>query len=320
MRSFEVFPQIALPVVPEVYRPGYLGLLETGEFYQRVSEATMRLESCEMCSLRCGANRREGQLGKCRTSEKARLSSYGPHMGEESVLRGTKGSGTVFFGGCSMRCQYCQNYDISQTRVGDEIEAEDLADIMLELQDYGCHNINFVTPDHVVPQIMLAVLVAAKKGLEIPLVWNSGGFDSIESLRLLDRIIDIYMPDMKYSDARTARRYSRVENYPETNREAVREMHRQVGDLVLNEEGTAQRGLLVRHLVLPHGLAGTEETMRFLAEEISTETYVNIMGQYRPTFQAHLFASLNRPVTPEEYKEAVEMARQAGITRLEEHF
>lgn len=320
MRNFEVFPQIALPVVPEIYRPSYLGLLESGEFYQRVSEATMQLESCELCSLRCGANRRQGQLGKCRTGEKVQLSSYGPHMGEESVLRGTKGSGTIFFGGCSMRCQYCQNYDISQTRGGDEIEAEDLADIMLELQDYGCHNINFVTPDHVVPQIMLAVLVAAKNGLEIPLVWNSGGFDSIGSLRLLDGIIDIYMPDMKYSDARAARRYSRVENYPEINREAVREMHRQVGDLVLDEEGTAQRGLLVRHLVLPHGLAGTEEITRFLAEEISTGTYVNIMGQYRPTFQAHLFASLNRPVTPEEYQEAVETALRAGLTRLEDHF
>jgi putative pyruvate formate lyase activating enzyme len=317
-RDFDLFGKVIPQTVPEILLPGYLILLETGELYQRVSEAYQRLENCEICAVRCGVNRREGTLGRCRTGEKARMSSYGAHMGEESVLRGSKGSGAVFFAGCSLHCQFCQNFDLSQTSAGKEIEAQDLADIMLEMQDYGCHNINFVTPDHVVPQILLAVLIAAKKGLHLPLVWNSGGYDSIESLRLLDGVIDIYMPDMKYSSTPIARRYSKVNDYPMINQEVVREMHRQVGDLVIDEEGVARRGLLVRHLVLPNGLAGTEEIARFLAEEISPHTYLNIMGQYRPAFQAHLYASLNRPVTPEEYQAAVEAARHAGLTRLHE--
>jgi putative pyruvate formate lyase activating enzyme len=313
--DFDLLRQIVLPA-PEEFRPGYLHLLETGELYQRVGEATLQLENCEMCAVRCGANRRAGELGRCHTGELARLSSYGPHMGEESVLRGSSGSGTLFFGGCSLHCQFCQTFDISQTRAGKEVKADDLAQIMLELQEYGCHNINFVTPDHVVPQILQAVLIAAKKGLEIPLVWNSGGFDSLDSLRLLDGVIDIYQPDMKYSSAQAARRYSRVNDYPLINQDVVREMYRQVGDLVLDETGVAQRGLLVRHLVLPNGLAGTQEIVRFLADEISPNTYLNIMGHYRPAFQAHLYASLNRPVSPEEYEEALEMARQAGLTRI----
>lgn len=314
--EFDLFRQIALPAPDAEFRPGYLRLLETGALYNRVGEATLQLENCELCSVRCGVNRRTGNLGRCRTGELARLSGYGPHLSEESVLSGSKGSGTLFFAGCSLHCQYCQSFDISQMRSGKEVQADDLADIMLELQEYGCHNINFVTPEHVVPQILQAVLDAAKRGLEIPLVWNSSGFDSLEALRLLDGVIDIYQPDMKYSSAAAARRYSRVNDYPQVNQDVVREMHRQVGDLVLDENGVAQRGLIVRHLVLPNGMAGTQEIMRFLADEISPNTYVNIMGHYRPAFNAHLFASLNRPVSSEEFEQAVEMALQAGLTRL----
>ncbi len=317
LRNYEILPEVAIPVAPPVFRPGYLSLLETGELYQRVTEATLHLDHCEMCSVHCGANRRAGALGRCRTGVLARVSSHGPHMGEESVLRGTKGSGTIFFAGCSLRCQFCQNFDISQAPTGVEVDAEEMAEMMLELQEYGCHNINLVTPDHVVPQILSAVLVAAKNGLEIPLVWNSAGYETLDTLRLLNGVIDIYLPDMKYSNTAVARRYSRADYYPVINREAVQEMHRQVGDLTLDEEGIAQRGLMVRHLVLPNGMAGTKEIMSFLAKEVSPNTYVNIMDQYHPTFQARLFASLNRPITPAEYETAVEMARAAGLTRLE---
>ncbi len=299
------------------FQPAYLHLLENGELQQRVSEAYRRLENCEICAVRCRVNRRAGQEGFCRTGELARVSSYGPHLGEEKPLRGWRGSGTVFFGGCNLRCQYCQNYDISQTRAGEETEPQNLAAILLELQQYGCHNINFVSPSHVVPQILAAVWIAAKAGLRLPLVYNTGGYDAIETLRLLDGVIDIYMPDMKYSDPQVARDYSKVKNYPEVNRAAVREMHRQVGDLQLDARGIAQRGLLVRHLVLPNGLAGTQEIVHFLAGEISANTYLNVMDQYHPAFQAHLYASLNRPVTIQEHREAVALARQAGLTRLD---
>ena len=305
--------------LPAPFQPAYLRLLENGELQRRAGEAYLRLENCEMCAVRCKVNRRAGQLGSCRTGELARLSSYGPHMGEEKPLRGWRGSGTVFFSGCNLHCQYCQNYDISQTRAGEEIEPQELAAVLLELQDYGCHNINFVSPSHVVPQILAAVLIAAKAGLRLPLVYNTGGYDTIETLRLLEDVIDIYMPDMKYSNPQIARRYSKVINYPKENQAAVREMHRQVGDLQLDARGIAQRGLLVRHLVLPNGLAGTQEIVRFLAEEISTNTYLNVMDQYHPSFQAHLYASLNRPLTPQEYLDAVAMARRAGLTRLDEH-
>jgi putative pyruvate formate lyase activating enzyme len=313
--DFDLLRQIALPI-EEDFRPGYLRLLETGELYHRVGEATLQLDNCELCAVRCGADRRSGQLGRCRTGELARVSSYGPHMSEESVLSGIKGSGTIFFGGCSLRCQYCQSYDISQTQVGREVTADELAEIMLELQDFGCHNIHFVTPEHVVPQILQAVLIAAQKGLEIPLVWNSGGYDALESLCLLNGVIDIYQPDMKYSNAQVAKRYSRVNDYPQINQDVVREMYRQVGNLVMDEDGIARRGLLVRHLVLPNGLAGTQEIVRFLAEEISPNTYINLISSYRPTFQAHLFANLNRPVSPAEFQEAVRMTREAGLSRI----
>lgn len=298
------------------FRPAYVRLLENGELQKRVDEAYRRLEACELCAVKCRVNRRTGKLGSCRTGELARLSSHGPHMGEEAALRGWRGSGTVFFAGCNLRCQFCQNYDISQMRAGEEVEPQDLAAAFLELQEYGCHNINLVTPSHVIPQILAAVQMAAFAGLRLPLVYNTGGYNSVEALRLLDGVVDIYMPDMKYSNPQVARRYSKVIYYPKINQDAVREMHRQVGDLQIGLDGLARRGLLVRHLVLPNGLAGTKEIMRFLAEEISPNTYVNIMDQYHPALNAHLFASLNRTITLEEHHQAMEMAKAAGLKNL----
>ncbi|WP_299024427.1 radical SAM protein [uncultured Thermanaerothrix sp.] len=299
------------------FQPAYIKLLESGELKRRVEIAYTHLETCDLCAWKCGVNRRAGQLGVCRTGEKAKVSSYGPHFGEEAPLRGWRGSGTIFFTRCNLRCQYCQNYEISQTDEGHEVEPEELAEIMLRLQRLGCHNINLVSPSHVVAQILAAVLIAAQAGLRLPLVYNTGGYDSMESLQLLDSVIDIYMPDMKYADPDIAKRFSRIPNYPQVNRDAVREMHRQVGDLQVDENGIAVRGLLVRHLVLPNNLAGTETIVQFLAQEISPHTYLNIMDQYYPTYRAHLYPEINRRITAEEFRKAVEAAHRAGLYRLD---
>ena len=245
-------------------QPAYIKLLERGELESRAREARDRERACDLCARYCRIDRYK-RTGACKTGIRARLASFGPHHGEEDPLRGVAGSGTIFFSWCNLRCQYCQNADISQAPAGQEVDNEELAAIMLSLQRSGCHNINFVSPSHVVAEILEALLLAARSGLNLPLVYNTGGFDSLEALSLLDGVIDIYMPDMKYGDARIARTHSKIGNYPEINRKAVREMHRQVGDLRLNADGIAQRGLLVRHLVLPGGLAGTEEVVRFLA-------------------------------------------------------
>ena len=239
-----------------------------------------------------------------------------PRACNESIIVASS-SGSIFFSWCNLNCQFCQNYDISQLGHGEEIEPEELATMMLSLQARGCHNINLVSPSHVVAPILAAVLIAAEAGLWLPLVYNTGGYDSLEALRLLDGVIDIYMPDMKYADEEIAYRYSRVRNYPAVNQAAVKEMHRQVGDLVLDERGIALRGLLVRHLVLPRGLAGTPEIARFLAEEISPDTYINIMDQYRPCYRARQYPPLDRPITPREYEEAMEAARRAGLHRFD---
>jgi putative pyruvate formate lyase activating enzyme len=303
------------PAAP--FQPAYLRLLREGELARRVAEAYARLEACDVCARACGVNRRQGELGACHTGSRARVSSYGSHHGEENPLRGWRGSGTIFFTRCNLHCQYCQNCDISQTDDGDEVEPEELASIMLRLQAAGCHNINLVSPSHVAPQILAAVLLAAQAGLRLPLVYNTGGYDSVSTLQLLDGAVDIYMPDMKYADPTIAERYSQVSDYPEVNRAAVREMHRQVGDLRIDENGLATRGLLVRHLVLPGGLAGTERVVQFLAERISRATYLNIMDQYRPAFRADCYPELDRRVTREEYHAAVRMAREAGLARLD---
>jgi putative pyruvate formate lyase activating enzyme len=303
--------------VTSTFEPAYLAPLHSGELKNRVQQATQRLEKCDLCAWKCQVNRLAGIKGICQTTDQARLASYGPHMGEEDPLRGWRGSGTIFFARCNLHCQYCQNYDISQTDAGALVEPQGLAAAMLELQSLGCHNINFVSPSHVVPQILAALLIAAQAGLHLPLVYNTGGYDSLETLQLLDGVIDIYMPDMKYASAQIARHYSRIPHYPESNQAAVKEMHRQVGDLQMDEHGLAQRGLLVRHLVLPNGLAGTAEIVRFLAQEISPNTYLNLMDQYRPSFNAGQFPKVNRPIRPQEYQEAVRLAQEAGLERLD---
>ena len=300
------------------FEPAYLELLSSGELRERVAQAYEHLSVCDVCAWNCDVDRRAGQVGVCRTGERARVSSYGPHLGEEDPLRGWRGSGTVFLSRCNLKCQFCQNHDISQTDAGYEVEPEQLASIMLELQTQGCHNINFVSPSHVVPQILAAVLIAAEAGLRLPLVYNTGGYDSLVMLNLLDGVVDVYMPDMKYADAEIARRYSKIPNYPQVNQTAVREMHRQVGDLQVNGMGLALRGLLVRHLVLPENLAGTDQIVQFLATEISPNTYLNLMDQYRPAFKAHHFPELNRSVTRQEYGAALKMAQDAGLTQLDE--
>jgi len=300
------------------FEPAYLRLLESGKAQQRIDEAYAHLQACDVCPLRCGVNRLEGELGVCKTGVKAQVSSFGAHLGEEEPLRGWAGSGTIFFARCNLRCVFCQNFEISQVGRGREVEPEELAEIMLRLQEAGCHNINLVSPTHVVPQIIAAVLIAVQAGLRLPLVYNSGGYDSLEMLALLDGIVDIYMPDMKYGDDDTARRYSKVPRYVEVNQAAVREMQRQVGDLQLDEQGIARRGLLVRHLVLPNQLAGTEKVLQFLAEEISKSVYLNLMDQYHPAYQAGNYEELNRPITTQEYQQALAAARRWGLMRLDQ--
>jgi putative pyruvate formate lyase activating enzyme len=299
-------------------RPAYLQLVESGELDRRVAAAYRHLDDCDLCARYCHVNRGETTKGAiCRTGERARVHSAGPHHGEEDPLRGWNGSGTIFFSWCSLRCVFCQNWEISQKGVGHEATPEELADIMLGLQNQGCHNINFVTPSHVVAQIIAAVRLAAQKGLNLPLVYNTGGYDSLEALALLDGVIDIYMPDMKYGDSQLAHRYSHVRNYVEVNQAAVRAMHGQVGDLLLDAEGIARRGLLVRHLVLPENISGSEKVLAFLAREISTNTYLNLMDQYYPCYRAGENPPLDRPLTDREYRAALVLARQYGLSRLD---
>jgi putative pyruvate formate lyase activating enzyme len=295
----------------------YHNLLSSGELKARVVRAKAMLEECRVCPRRCGVNRLAGESGKCTITRPAMVSSYGPHFGEESPLVGRHGSGTIFFTYCNLRCVFCQNYTISQAGDGVPVTSEKLAQIMLSIQDRGCHNINLVSPSHVVPHILEALELAASNGLYLPLVYNSGGYDSLETLKLLDGIVDIYMPDMKYADEKVAEQLSGIKDYPRINRAAVKEMHRQVGDLRLDEQGIAYRGLLVRHLVLPERLAGTEEVTRFLAREVSTNTYLNVMAQYHPCHQAFDWPQLARPVSRQEFQEAVEIAHQQGLFRLD---
>jgi putative pyruvate formate lyase activating enzyme len=298
-------------------KPPYLKLLESGELERRASEAWRHMEDCDLCARYCRVNRMETIKGAvCRTGERAVVHSHGPHHGEEDPLRGWNGSGTIFFSWCNLRCVYCQNWDISQKGCGRDVGPGELARMMLELQAKGCHNINFVSPSHVVAQIIDAVTIAAKGGLELPLVYNTGGYDSLEGLRLLDGIIDIYMPDMKYADSTKAHHFSHVRNYVEINRAAVREMHRQVGDLAIDENGIARRGLLVRHLVLPENVSGTDEVLAFLAEEISPDTYVNVMDQYRPCYRAEENPPLDRRITRGEFDQAKVRAADLGLHRF----
>ena len=305
------------PLSGEVDVAAYLELYHSGKLRERVKAAKLLLENCHVCPRCCNVNRLNGELGKCHTPSETIVSSYGPHFGEETPLVGRHGSGTIFFANCNLRCVFCQNYSISQLGEGEQVSKEELAHMMLSLQDQGCHNINLVSPTHVVPQILEALELAIESGLRLPLVYNSGGYDSVETLKILDGIIDIYMPDMKYSDEKIAKELSGIENYPSINKAAVKEMHRQTGDLEIDEDGIARRGLLVRHLVLPNGLAGTKEVVDFLSEEISPHTYVNIMSQYHPCYKAFQVPALSRRITGEEFQQATELAYQAGLNRLD---
>ncbi len=295
--------------------PLYLGLGDN-ELRERIKNAFELIKGCRLCPRQCGVDRTEGETGFCRTADIAIVSSWGPHFGEESPLVGRHGSGTIFFTHCNLGCLFCQNYTISHLGEGMEVSSERLASIMLELQGLGCHNINLVTPTHQVPMILDALPHAIERGLSVPIVYNTGGYDSVETLRLLEGIVDIYMPDFKYVDPEVARRYSLAEDYPDVAKAAIKEMHRQVGDLVIRD-GIALRGLLVRHLVLPEGLAGTEEVVRFIAEEISPNTYLNIMAQYHPCYKAFDYPPLDRRISSREYKEALNAAIKAGIKRID---
>ena len=289
-----------------------------GELDRRARRADEHLEDCDLCARYCHINRKETIRGAvCRTGQQAIVYSHGPHHGEENCLRGTRGSGTIFFSGCNLRCVFCQNWEISWKAGGRSVSTEALADMMLELQANGCHNINLVSPSHVVAQIIGAVAQAAARGLSLPLVYNTGGYDSLEALRLLDGLVDIYMPDMKYGDSKLAKMYSRVPHYVAVNQAAVREMYRQVGNLKLDTDGIAQSGLLVRHLVLPHDIAGTEKVLNFLATEVSPLTYINIMDQYRPCYRADEYPELSSRISVADYSTAIEIAHRHGLYRID---
>jgi len=288
----------------------------SGESNQSVQRLWDSIDPCTLCPRRCGVNRRNNQLGFCGIGDMPRVSSVGPHFGEESVLVGSGGSGTIFFAGCNLGCVFCQNFDISHQRQGRPVTIEQLAQSMLELQYYGCSNINFVTPTHVAPAIVAALELAREEGLRLPTVYNTGGYDSVETLKLLEGFVDIYMPDMKYANAKVAKELSAAPDYPQVNREALKEMHRQVGDLK-TERGLATRGVLVRHLVLPENLAGSFEIIDFIAEQISPKTTINIMDQYRPCYKANLHPAINRRPTPEEIQSVRRYAIQKGLNVLD---
>lgn len=303
----------------DAFEPAYLSLYRSGVLAERARSAHDHLKNCDLCARYCRMNRLDTTRGAvCRTGERAVVSSFAPHHGEEDPLRGTRGSGTIFFSWCNLRCTFCQNWDISWEGQGSEVEASELALMMLRLQAAGCHNINFVSPSHVVAQILDALVLAAENGLRVPLVYNTGGYDSPEALALLDGVIDIYMPDVKWGDEESGRTYSKVRDYVAVNQAAVKEMHRQVGDLVLDPAGIARCGLLVRHLVLPGGLAGTEEVLRFLAEDVSQDTYVNIMAQYRPCHRAGEYPELQARPSRAEMAAAYAAAERLGLSRLDE--
>ncbi len=301
------------------FEPAYLGLLRSGELLERVDRAWRQMHGCDLCARACRVDRLKSAKGAvCRTGKNPIVSSAHPHFGEEEPLSGHRGSGTIFFSYCNLKCVFCQNWEISWRGEGMESTPRQLADQMLHLQNQGCHNINLVSPSHVIAPILAAVALAADDGLRLPLVYNSGGYDSPSGLALLDGVVDIYMPDVKWGEGGPAHRYSGARDYPIVNRDTLREMHRQVGDLQLDENGIARRGLLVRHLVMPGGLAATERIFRFLAEEISRDTYLNVMSQYRPCYKAARFPALNRSLSREDFQSAVELADRMGLHRLDQ--
>jgi putative pyruvate formate lyase activating enzyme len=295
--------------------PSYLNLSKK-ELKDRIDRLFKILENCRLCPRKCNVNRLKNERGYCGLGYLPMISSYHPHFGEEKPLVGKNGSGTIFFTSCNLSCVYCQNYEISQFRIGKEISFEELSDIMIELQKIGCHNINLVTPTPQVPQIIKSLSIAIEKGLKIPLVYNTNTYDNVEILKLLDGIIDIYLPDLKYSEDEIAFKYSNAKNYFEIMKKNVKEMYRQVGNLILDENGIAIKGLIVRHLVLPNNLAGSEKIFKFLKEEISEDVFLNIMDQYYPCYLAFQFPEISRRITEEEFERVVNLAKEIGLKRI----
>jgi len=289
--------------------------MKVEDIRERMQKASALLEKCTLCPRRCGVNRLEGQVGFCGVAGKPKVASHNVHLGEEPPISGTRGSGTIFFSGCNMRCKYCQNFPISQLRHGREISTRELADIMLNLESRGCHNVNLVTPSHLVPQILEALSYAWDEGFDLPLIYNSSGYDSVDSLKLLEGVIDVYLPDMRYSDDRPAREFSSADDYVEVNRGAIKEMYRQVGNLATDEQGLATKGLIIRHLILPHDVAGSAQTFRFIRQEVSPDAYVSLMGQYFPSFDAAGCVLIDRKITPVEYETAVESFLASGLSK-----
>ena len=309
----------------EDFEPAYLETWRAGRLPEKVRAGLAELESCCACPRNCRVNRLADERRVCNTGRYAMVSSAFPHFGEEDCLRGWNGSGTIFFGLCNLRCVFCQNWDISQREQGRELSPGEIAKLAIALQSEGCHNINFVTPEHVVPEVIEALAEAIPRGLRLPIVYNTSAFDALSSLELMDGLVDIYMPDFKFWDSISARNYARAKNYPEVARAAIREMHRQVGDLRFGPDGLARRGLLVRHLVMPGQTEETAAIMKWLAEEISPDTHVNIMGQYRPTYEVGQIArdgkvrhaAINRAPSRDEMAAAYEAARDASLWRFD---
>jgi putative pyruvate formate lyase activating enzyme len=301
-----------------MFIPSYINLYKTGELKKRIKRAEEILKNCTLCPRKCKVDRTKNEKGYCKSGYLPRVSSFNPHFGEEAPLVGKNGSGTIFFSGCNLLCVFCQNYEISHLNEGEEVTFENLAKMMLYLQNIGCHNINFVTPTHFILPILKSLEIAISSGFSLPIVYNCGGYENLETLKLLEGVVDIYMPDIKYSDSSVSKEYSNAEDYFEVAKKAVKEMHRQVGDLLINSQGIAERGLLIRHLVLPQNRAGTKEIMKFIAEEISPYTYINIMDQYYPCYLASKFPQINRRITSEEYKQAIETALSFGLRRIDE--
>lgn len=298
-------------------KPGFLKLLKNGQLQKRAETAAKHLTECYLCPHECGINR-EVSKGFCRAPDKAVVSSSGPHSGEEPPLVGERGSGTIFFAYCNMRCVFCQNCELSFGGEGETVSNSDLAEIMLELQNfYGCHNINFVTPTHFVPNILKALVIAGQEGLSIPLVYNCAGYEKIETLQLLDGVIDIYMPDFKYDIASRGQNYSGVNDYPTAVQKALKEMDRQVGGIKTDQEGIAYRGLIIRHLIMPDGIADTKKILEFIEEELSPDCLVNLMEQYYPAHEAYKYKELSRRVTRGEYKEALQYANKLGLNLIQ---
>jgi len=300
--------------------PAYVRAYEEGVLQCRAADAIEALRSCRVCPRDCEIDRYHNKIGVCRSGRLARVASAFPHFGEEDCLRGWNGSGTIFFGGCNLRCVFCQNFETSQFGEGAEVTASEVAAIMLDLQEIGCHNINFVTPEHVVPQILEALVIAVQRDLRLPLVYNTSAYDSLESIRWMDGLIDIYMPDFKLWDTEHCRKYLVASNYAEAARAVIAAMHGQVGELKVDENGLALRGLIVRHLVMPGLLDDTREIMQWLAENLSPDTYVNVMDQYYPAHKAETeprFGQINRGITDHEFCSAIELARAAGLWRFD---